>query len=74
MITFREWLKEKEMTERNILISFQNFFVESDETSTIKESVITKIKKIFLLKDAGLIVDKFKEIFNIKEEIKIKKN
>lgn len=73
MITFREWLKEKEMTERNILISFQNFFVESDETSTIKESVITKIKKIFLLKDAGLIVDKFKEIFNIKEEIKIKK-
>ena len=72
MITFREWLKEKEMTEQNILISFQNFFVESDET-TINESVITKIKKIFLLKDAGLIVDKFKEIFNIEEEIKIKK-
>ena len=51
-MSFREWLKEKEMIERNILISFQNFFVESDETSTIKESVITKIKKIFLLKDA----------------------
>jgi hypothetical protein len=73
MITFREWLKEKEMTEQNILISFQNFFVESDETSTITESVITKIKKIFLLKDADSIVNKFKEIFNIEEEIKIKK-
>lgn len=61
------------MSEQNILISFQNFFVESDETSTITESVITKIKKIFLLKDADSIVNKFKEIFNIEEEIKIKK-
>jgi hypothetical protein len=72
-MSFREWLKEKEMTERNILISFQNFFVESDETAALNESVITKIKKIFLLKDADSIVKNFKDIFSIKDDIKISK-
>ena len=67
MQTFREWMREKEENESRRLISFHNFF--NDETSQLNESVIHKIKKIFLAKDADYLVKQFKEIFNISEEI-----
>lgn len=67
MQTFREWLKEKQEIESRRLITFNNFF--NDETSELNESVIHKIKKIFLAKDADYLVKQFKEIFNIPEEI-----
>lgn len=67
MQTFREWLREKEENDSRRLISFHNFF--NAETSQLNESVIHKIKKIFLAKDADYLVKQFKEIFNITEEI-----
>ena len=67
MQTFREWMKEKQEIESRRLISFHNFF--KDDTSQLNESVIHKIKKIFLAKDADYLVKQFKEIFNIPEEI-----
>ena len=67
MQTFREWMREKEENESRRLITFSNFF--NDETSQLNESVIHKIKKIFLAKDADYLVKQFKEIFNIPEEI-----
>jgi hypothetical protein len=67
MQTFREWISEKEEIESRRLISFHSFF--KDETSQLNESVIHKIKKIFLAKDADYLVKQFKEIFNIQEEI-----
>ena len=67
MQTFREWMKEKEEIKSRRLITFNNFF--NDETSELNESVIHKIKKIFLAKDADYLVKQFKEIFNIPEEI-----
>lgn len=67
MQTFREWMKEKEEIESRRLISFHNFF--KDETSQLNESVIHKIKKIFLAKDADYLVKQFKEIFNIDDEL-----
>ena len=67
MQTFREWMKEKEEIESRRLITFNNFF--KDETSQLNESVIHKIKKIFLAKDADYLVKQFKEIFNIDDEL-----
>ena len=67
MQTFREWMREKEEIESRRLITFNNFF--NDETSQLNESVIHKIKKIFLAKDADYLVKQFKEIFNIDDEL-----
>ena len=60
-------MREKEENESRRLITFNNFF--NDDTSQLNESVIHKIKKIFLAKDADYLVKQFKEIFNIPEEI-----
>lgn len=74
MQTFREWLKEKEINESTRkFISFQKFFIEEDETILIKESVITKIKKLYTLNDAEKLVNEFKKIFEINDNIKIQK-
>ena len=67
MQTFREWINENEKLENSKLISFHNFF--NDETSHLNESVIHKIKKIFLARDAEYLVKQFKEIFNIDDNI-----
>lgn len=67
MEKFREWLNRKDNELK--LISFHNFFIESDETNQLNESVINKIKKIFLARNADYLVKQFKEIFNITDEI-----
>lgn len=69
----RTKLEEIENSDNRKFISFQNFFVKEDETNLIKESVINKIKELYLMKDADKLVKKFKEIFEITNEIKIKK-
>ncbi len=66
MISFREWINEKEKLKNQKLISFHNFF---NETAQLNESVIHKIKKIFLARDADYLVKQFKEIFNIDNNI-----
>lgn len=58
------------------LISFRDYFnkiCEETEIKEINESVMNKIKKLFLLRDADKIVDEFKKIFDINDDIKIKK-
>ncbi len=58
------------------LISFRDYFnkiCEETEIKDINESVMNKIKKLFLLRDADKIVDEFKKTFNITDDIKIKK-
>jgi hypothetical protein len=66
MQTFREWLNENE--QRNKVIDFRNFF-----ESELSESVINKIKNLYYIKDPNKIVDEFKKIFDIADNIKISK-
>lgn len=55
-------------------ISFRDYYEYLlEESSRKNESVINKISKLFLLKDAQRVLDKFKEIFNIEDnKIKLK--
>lgn len=55
-------------------ISFSDYYEYLlEESSRRNESAINKISKLFLLKDAQRVLDKFKEIFNITDEtIKLK--
>lgn len=66
MQKFREWLREKEQT--NKVIDFNEFF-----DSELSESVINKIKNLYYIKDPNKIVDEFKKIFDIVDNIKISK-
>lgn len=65
MISFREWLREKEQRK---IIDFRNFF-----DSELSESVINKIKNLYYIKDPNKIVGEFKKIFSITDDIKISK-
>ena len=59
-----------------MLISFRDYFnkiCEEKELQNINESVINKIKHLFLLKSPDSIVAEFKKIFNINDDIKINK-
>ncbi len=59
-----------------MLISFRDYFnkiCEEKELQNINESVINKIKHLFLLKSPDRVVDEFKKIFNINDDIKISK-
>lgn len=75
MQTFREWLNEKELMESRTrkFISFQKFFIEEDETILLKESIINKIKNLYFINDADKLVNEFKKIFEIHDNIRIKK-
>lgn len=55
-------------------ISFRDYYEYLlEESSRKNESVINKISKLFLLKDAQRVLDKFKKIFNIDDDkIKLK--
>ena len=54
--------------------SFRDYFYYLlEENSSINESVINKISKLFLLTDADKIVNQFKKIFNIDDVIKLKR-
>lgn len=52
-----------------MLINFKEFL----EKEQLNESVINKIKDLFFINDANKVVREFKNIFNIKDEIKISK-
>ena len=59
-----------------MLINFREHFKElciEAEIEKIQESVINKIKKLFLIRDPNLLLKEFKTIFDIKEDIKISK-
>ena len=59
-----------------MLISFRDYFnkiQEEKELQNINESVINKIKHLFLLKSPDKIVDEFRRIFDINDDIKISK-
>ena len=59
-----------------MLINFRDYFnkiCEEKELQNINESVINKIKHLFLLKSPDRVVDEFKKIFNINDDIKISK-
>lgn len=59
-----------------MLISFRDYFnkiCEEKELQNINESVINKIKHLFLLKSPDKIVDEFRRIFDINDDIKISK-
>lgn len=71
MQTYREWINERELKLENFgkyIIDFKDFFDKD-----LNESVINKIKKLYFLKDAESIVNEFKNIFDINDEIKISK-
>lgn len=59
-----------------MLIGFRDYFnkiCEEKELQNINESVINKIKHLFLLKSPDKIVDEFRRVFDINDDIKISK-
>ena len=59
----------------NKLINFREFvrLTEDELQYILKESVINKIKTLYLVKDPEKLVLEFKKIFDIKDDIKIEK-
>ena len=54
-------------------INFKDFFKEFKEDKYINESVINKISKLYFIKNPEFLVQEFKKIFNIDDNIKLEK-